>query len=94
MKNSKAAGVDGFLAEFYKYGPDELRDEINSCVRQMWQNAKSAVAWQEAADWRGKLEQRAGHTTIWKQRGDKAGKSTWRGITLLSVGSKLIARVV
>ena len=51
MKNSKAAGVDGFLAEFYKYGPDELRDEINSCVRQMWQNAKSAVAWQEAADW-------------------------------------------
>ena len=44
MKNGKAAGVDGFLAEFYKYGPDELRNEINSCVRQMWQNAKSAVA--------------------------------------------------
>ena len=51
MKNGKAAGVDGFLAEFYKYGPDELRNEINSCVRQMWQSAKSAVAGQEAADW-------------------------------------------
>ena len=50
-ENGKAAGVDVFLAEFYKYGPDELRNEINSCVRQMWQCAKSAVAGQEAADW-------------------------------------------
>ena len=47
-ENRKAAGVDGFLAEFYNYGPDELRNEINSCVRQMWQKA---VAGQEAADW-------------------------------------------
>ena len=31
---------------------------------------------------------------LWKQKGDKADKSTWRGITLLSVGSKLLARVV
>ena len=93
MKNGKAAGVDGFLAEFYKYGPDELRDEINSCVRQMWQNAKSAVAGQEAADWPESWNKGI-VVPLWKQKGDRTDKNTWRGITLLSVGSKLLARVV
>ena len=93
MKNGKAAGVDGFLAEFYKYGPAELRDEINSCVRQMWQNAKSAVAGQEAADWPESWNKGI-VVPLWKQKGDRTDKNTWRGITLLSVGSKLLARVV
>ena len=29
MKNGKAAGVDGFLAEFYKYGSQLLVKQIN-----------------------------------------------------------------
>ena len=29
-----------------------------------------------------------------KRKGNKKDKNTWRGITLLSVGSKLLARVV
>ena len=31
---------------------------------------------------------------LWKGKGLKSDKSTWRGITLLSVGSKLLARIV
>ena len=31
---------------------------------------------------------------LWKRKGTKKDKNTWRGITLLSVGSKLLARVV
>ena len=31
---------------------------------------------------------------LWKRKGNKKDKNTWRGITLLSVGSKLLARVV
>ena len=31
---------------------------------------------------------------LWKKKGSKKVKGNWRGITLLSVGSKLIARVV
>ena len=31
---------------------------------------------------------------MWKRKGNKKDKNTWRGITLLSVGSKLLARVV
>ena len=30
---------------------------------------------------------------LWKRKGSKKDKNTWRGITLLSVGSKLLARV-
>lgn len=30
---------------------------------------------------------------LWKRKGDRHDRNTWRGITLLSVGSKLIARI-
>ena len=32
--------------------------------------------------------------TLWKRKGNNRDKNTWRGITLLSVGSKLLAKVV
>ena len=35
-----------------------------------------------------------GLVALWKRKGNKKDKNTWRGITLLSVGSKLLARVV
>ena len=31
---------------------------------------------------------------LWKKKGDKKDKNTWRGVTLLSVGTKLMARLV
>ena len=31
---------------------------------------------------------------LWKRKGNKNDKNTWHGLTLLSVGSKLLARVV
>ena len=80
MKNGKAAGSDGFLAEFYKYGSPTLRNQINNLVRHMWQAATEA------------------HTgtviPLGKKKGSPQDKNTYRGITLLSVGSKLLARVV
>eukprot|EP00438_Fugacium_kawagutii_P009511 Skav209387 [mRNA] locus=scaffold3334:137441:141157:+ [translate_table: standard] len=30
---------------------------------------------------------------LWKKKGDRKNKNTWRGITLLSVGSKVVARI-
>ena len=31
---------------------------------------------------------------LWKQKGKKEDRNTWRGVVLLSVGSKVLARVV
>eukprot|EP00969_Alexandrium_andersonii_P132040 5838916-Alexandrium_andersonii.AAC.1 len=31
---------------------------------------------------------------MWTRKGKKADRNTWRGITLLSVGSKMLARAV
>eukprot|EP00969_Alexandrium_andersonii_P147421 6518758-Alexandrium_andersonii.AAC.1 len=59
----------------------------------MWQCATSADPGGEAAEW--PPEWQIGITVpLWKRKGRKADKNTWRGITLLSVGSKLVARVV
>ena len=98
MRNGKAAGVDGFLAEFYKYGTRDLQSRIHSCVREMWRKAREAVAGQEAEAWPSSWT-KAIVVPLWKRKGDKRLKSTRRGITvhgitLLSVGSKLLARVV
>ncbi|CAE7901000.1 hypothetical protein AK812_SmicGene13709 [Symbiodinium microadriaticum] len=93
LKQRVAAGVDGFLAEFYKYGSQLLVKQINGIVREMWRyavqapNGLEANAWPES--WNEGLV-----VPLWKRKGNKADKSTWRGVTLLSVGSKLLARVV
>ena len=50
-------------------------------------NGLEANAWPES--WNEGLV-----VPLWKRKGNKADKSTWRGVTLLSVGSKLLARVV
>ena len=93
MKNGKAAGSDGFLAEFYKYGSPTLRNQINNLVRHTWQAATEAPPGQEATNW-----PTAWNTgtviPLWKKKGSPRDKNTYRGITLLSVGSKLLARVV
>lgn len=93
MSNNKAAGIDGFLAEFYKYGSETLQKQVSGLIQQMWQEALRGQFGEEGAKW-----PESWHTGIviplWKRKGSKTDKSTWRGITLLSVGSKLLARVV
>ena len=87
MKNGKAAGGDGFLAEFYKYGSPMLRDQIHTLVRRMWQQAANSHPGEEAVQW-----PQAWNTgtvvPLWKKKGSPQDKNTYRGITLLSVGSK------
>eukprot|EP00973_Karenia_brevis_P081633 11317712-Karenia_brevis.AAC.1 len=59
----------------------------------MWRAATEAGAGREAFDW--PKEWRVGVVTpLWKKKGNRRNKNTWRGITLLSVGTKLLARVV
>lgn len=79
MKNGKAAGVDGFLPEFYKYGSPDLQLRINAIVRQMWQAARYAAAGEEAQDWPPSWTEGL-VVPLWKKKGDKTDKSTWRGI--------------
>ena len=92
MKLRKAAGKDGVTVEVLKYGGEELKKRVFEVVQAMWRRAACAEEGHEAEDW--PEEWKIGVTVpLWKKKGSRKDKNTWRGITLLSVGSKLLARV-
>ena len=43
MRNGKAAGADGFLADYYKYGGEALQWQIKGIVKDMWTHAAIAL---------------------------------------------------
>ena len=60
---------------------------------KLWRAATQAEEGQEAEAW--PEEWRVGiMVPLWKKKRPKENRNNWRGITLLSVGSKLLARVV
>ena len=93
MKIGKAGGYDEVTAEHIKYGGRELREEVHRIVKNMWTKAAYAEEGAETEGWPSKWTI-AMQVRLWKNKGDKADKNTWRGITLLSVGTKILARIV
>lgn len=89
----KAGGSDDMVAEYFRYGGDTLKEEVFSHVRRAWAQAADADPGTEAdawpAEWRDALM-----CPLWKKKGSMNDKNTWRGIVLLSLGSKVLARVV
>ena len=93
MNTKRAPGKDKFTAEVLKFGGEELRKRVHKVVQEMWTAAINSSAGSEAQDW--PPEWKLGIVVpLWKRKGQRTDKNTWRGITLLSVGSKLLARVV
>ena len=92
MDFGRAPGSDMFMAEYLKLGGPLLFEEVFTLIRSIWHRALQSVPGNEAesvpSHW---LEGTI--IPLWKQKGDRRNKNTWRGITLLSVGSKLLARV-
>ena len=93
MGTKRAPGKDKFTAEALKFGGKKLRKKIYRIVRKMWRSAAGAEDGNEAEEWPSSWK--VGLVVpLWKRKGKRTDKNTWRGITLLSVGSKLLARVV
>ena len=92
MSLGRAAGEDEVTAELLKFGGDQLWEVVVKVCRSQWlllteADSGAEVAWPD--EWCVGLV-----VPLWKRKGSKKDKNTWRGITLLSVGSKLLARVV
>ena len=80
------------MAGYLKFGGPVLQTKIVKIVRNIWQSASTANEGEETRHW-PKARSKGVIFPLWKRKGDRHEKNTWRGITLLSVGSKLVARI-
>ena len=92
MSLDKAAGEDEVTAELLKFGGNNLWEAVVKVCREQWLLLTEAdpgaeVVWPD--EWRVGLV-----VPLWKRKGKQKDRTTWRGITHSSVGSKLLARVV
>ena len=70
---------------------ESLRSIVFDIARRMWDAAANAEDGREAETWPEEWTT-AIQVPLWKKKGKRSDKNTWRGITLLSVGTKLLVR--
>ena len=87
MSLGKAAGEDEVTAEPLKFGGNNLWEVVVRVCREQWMLLIEAAPGAEAvwpAEWCTGLV-----VPLWKRKGNKKDKNTWRGITLLFVDDAL-----
>jgi len=83
LKCGKAPGIDGITAEMLKYGGEAISD---------WMHAMCILAWKEGRvpqDWT-----KATIVPVYKGKGDKSECGSYRGISLLSIPSKVYGKIL
>ena len=83
LKNNKTPGPDGVAAELLKCGPPELVDALLDMVRRIWNSGTVPQTWKDA-----------NLVTIYKNKGDRAECGNSRGIALLAVAGKILAKLI
>ena len=83
LKSGKAAGGDRIPAEVWKHGGQVLHSKLHDFLTCCWE--------------KGELPQELRDSviiTLYKNKGDKSDCSSYRGITLLSIAGKILARIL
>ena len=83
MKNNKSPGLDGIPAEVYKHGGPALKRRLHQLVLTIW-NEETIP--KELKD--------ANLVPIYKKKGDRTVCGNSRGISLLAVAGKIVARLL
>ena len=83
LKCRKAAGLDGLQGELLKYGGTPVAEQLTELIQACWDAGNAPSMWRDA-----KI------ITIYKRKGDKSVCGNSRGISLLSTGGKVYARVL
>lgn len=82
MKMRKAGGKSGILPELVRHGGPELWDRILKPMKQVWEDGKVVSDWQGAV------------IVPIPKKDDLKCCDNWRGISLLDVVGKLLARIL
>ena len=83
MNNNKSPGIDNILAELYKKGGGLLLNRIHCLIKGVWREEKLPTDWTKNII-----------VPIYKNRGDKLQCKTYRGISLLCTGYKILTAVI
>ena len=83
LKCRKAAGPDTVQGELLKYGGGTAAEQLTEFILACWDSGSVPAQWKDA-----KI------VTIYKRKGDKSICGNSRGISLLSTGGKVYARVL
>ena len=82
LKNNKAAGIDEISAELIKYGGRPLHEAMVKIVIGIWRREEMPLEWEE------------GMFLPIHKKGDRAECSNYRGICLLTVGYKIVTKLI
>ena len=82
LKNNKAPGADSMISEFLKYGGSEVRNKLLKIMNMIFEKGEVPN------DFRKTLIK-----PLYK-KGDKSECRNYRGISLVSVGSKLLSNMI
>ena len=83
LKCRKAPGLDGMQGELLKYGGERVHEEIFNYISACWSSDSMPSQWKNS-----KI------IAVYKRKGDKTDCGNSRGISLLSVGGKVYARLL
>ena len=83
LKNNKASGPDGLPAEVFKHGGYHILHRLHRFITSAWSSGCVYIPQQ----WKD-----ANIVTVYKRKCDKALCGNSRGISLLSVAGKVLAR--
>jgi exonuclease III len=83
MKNNKSPGPDGIPAEVLKHGGVDLHRRLHLFIVEVWNSERVPSAWKNA-----------NIVAIYKRKGDKSLCGNSRGISLLAVAGKILARIM
>ena len=83
IKCGKAAGVDGIPPEAWKHGGPALHRKLHELFLCCWEQGKLPQDLRDAVI-----------ITLYKNKGEKSNCDNYRGITLLSIAGKILARML
>ena len=82
-KSGKAPGPNGIPAEIFKVAEPVLLDRFLSLFSQIWETEKLTQVFKDAQI-----------TTIYKKKGERSDCNNYRGISLLAIAGKILARII
>ena len=82
MKSGKAPGADGVSAEMLIAGGDVITETLTQIFKEIWEDKEIPFDW------------KTGLIFKLPKKGNQSLCTNWRGITLLSITSKVFSRVI